>query len=54
MPYGYEYETLMGSVLAIIIILMIIVLIIEKFFPKNKISKILENTVEWIKDNVRF
>ncbi|MDO8622776.1 MAG: hypothetical protein Q7R52_00865 [archaeon] len=54
MAYGYEYEILLGIILTVIIILMIMALIIEKFFPKNKISKALENIAEWIKDNIRI
>lgn len=51
---GYEFEILVGSIIGIIVILIILATIIEKFFPKNKISKFLEKIVEWISDNVRI
>lgn len=54
MNHIYAYETIIGSILGITIFLIIVSSIIEKFFPKNKISKLLENAADWIADNIKI
>ena len=49
-----ELLILFGIILVVIIILIILEIILEKLFPKNKISVFLEDIAEWIKDNVRI
>mgnify|MGYP001573818889 CR=1 FL=1 len=50
---GDPYFTIAGIILGVIFVLIIIADIIEHFFPKNRLSKRLEKTAEWIKDNIR-
>ncbi len=50
----YEYEILILSILGLIIALLILSIILERFFPKNKLSKFLEDSAEWVKENIRI
>ena len=50
---GDPYFIIFGIILGVIFVLIIIADIVEHFFPKNRLSKRLEKTAEWIKDNIR-
>lgn len=54
MVSGYEYDILMGIVFLVIILLSIVAILLDKYFPKNRISKRLGRIADWIKDNVRI
>ena len=45
---------LVGIILTVIILLEIVVVVLDRFFPKNKISKFLEKMHEWIKENIKI
>ncbi len=47
-----EYFILVGIFIGVFFIFGVIELILDKFFQKNKISKILKRIMEWIKDNI--
>lgn len=49
-----EILIIIGSILGIGILLITIATILEKFFPKNRISKKLEGILEWIQENFPF
>lgn len=42
-----------GIILGIIIFLIILAGALEWFFPKNRLSKILEKIADWINNNIR-
>ena len=52
--YNYEFEKLFGILLAVIILLLLIEIVLQKFFPKSKISKIPSLIVEWIQENIKI
>jgi hypothetical protein len=45
---------LFGIILGVAVFLLILAASLEKFFPKNKVSKSLEKIAEWIRDNVNL
>lgn len=47
-----ESGIILVAVLGTIILIMIISLILEKLFPKSKISKELEKLAYWIRDSI--
>lgn len=53
-PFFIPFFILFGIIVAISIILTAISIIFEHFFPKNRISKILEKIPQWIIDNIQF
>ncbi len=48
----WSFDILIGITFGIVIILIILAVILEKFFPENRISKMLENLGEWIQYNI--
>ena len=51
---GDPMITLFGIIIGVMFILVIISLVLEYFFPKSKISKILGNIPDWIFNNIHF
>ena len=51
--YNYEYEKLIGIILAVIIFLLLIEIVLQKFFPKSKVSSLPNLIIEWIQENIR-
>lgn len=47
------YITLIGIIIGMIAVLIMTTAVLEKLFPKNSLSKILEKSVEWIQDNLK-
>lgn len=54
MAYHGEDIILIGIIIGGVLAIIILAAILERCFPKNKISKKFEKLAEWIKDNVQF
>lgn len=49
---GNESGIILGIILGTIILFMIIAFLLERLFPKNKISERLEKLAYWIRDSI--
>jgi len=54
MGYNFEYEIIIGVIIGIIFIILFWILLLDKFFPKNKISEKLEKIIDWIIYDIRI
>jgi len=50
----YGYDILIGIIVGILLLFVILASLLDKFFPKNKISSKLDNFAAWIRDNIKI
>jgi len=53
MSYNFEYEILIGIILGASFIILLLTFLLEKFFPKSKVSKLLSKILDFIRQDIR-